>query len=138
MVPGPSTAKFCALTAKISAQLPSSRVVSPCSGIASIAWYCLPSALPSSLPSRRQVQGDVALHLDGPDDEHPRRHQHRAALILVAGVDGRLHRRGIERDTVAFGAEIADVEPLKQDVSCLDYGKEGSPEARSGSTEATT
>src|SRR6266567_908311 len=44
-------AQVFASTAKMSAQLPSPSVGSPRSGIASTAWYCFPSALPSSVPA---------------------------------------------------------------------------------------
>ena len=68
------------------------------------------------LALRRQVQGDIAFHLDGPDDEHSGGHQDRAALVLIAGVNCCLHGRGIERGTVAFGSEIADVIGLGAEV----------------------
>ena len=57
----------------------------------------------------RNVQGHVALHLDGADDEHSGGHQHGSALILMAGVDGSLHRLRVERRAIAFRAEVDDV-----------------------------
>ena len=61
------------------------------------------------------VQSDVALHLDGADDEDAGGDDHRAALIAIARVDRGLQRRGVERDAVAFGSEIADVVGLDAD-----------------------
>ena len=83
---------------------------------------------PQQLALRRQVQGDIAFHLDGPDDEYAGGHQHRAALVVIAGVNRRLHRRGIERGAVACRSEIADVvglgaEVLVGSLLCLRIGR---------------
>ena len=58
---------------------------------------------------RRKMQGHVALELDGAHYEISRWNHHRAAAIVGARIDGRLHSRGIERFAVTFGAVIAHV-----------------------------
>src|SRR5580765_1772370 len=45
------------------------------------------------------MQSHVALHLNRADDKDACRHKYGPTLILVARINGRLHRRGIERDT---------------------------------------
>ena len=55
------------------------------------------------------MQRDIALHLDGADQEDTRGHQHRAPLVLITCVNRRLHRGGVERGAVALGAKVADV-----------------------------
>lgn len=55
------------------------------------------------------VQRDIALHLDDANNEHTGRHEHCAALILVARIDRRLDRHRVERCAVALRAEITNV-----------------------------
>ena len=58
---------------------------------------------------RGDVQRHVALDLDGSDDEYAGGHQHRAALVLMARIDGGLQRVGVESLAIALRAEVDDV-----------------------------
>lgn len=57
----------------------------------------------------RNVQGDVALDLDGSDYEHAGRYEHGPALIAIAGINRGLQCCRIEGHAVALRAEVADV-----------------------------
>jgi len=59
--------------------------------------------------ARRNVQRHIAFDLDRADHKHARRHQHRAAVVLVARINRRLQRSGVECGAIAFRAEIANI-----------------------------
>src|SRR5262249_41942102 len=58
---------------------------------------------------RRDMQGDVALQLDGADDKSTRRNQHRPSLFTITHIDGGLDHACVQCLTVPQRAKITDV-----------------------------
>ena len=83
------------------------RVAVKRNGICGVVLFAVAAA--EQFSARRDAQRHVALHFNRADDEHARRHQHRAALVFGASVNRGLHRGGIEGRPIADRAEVADV-----------------------------
>ena len=55
------------------------------------------------------MQSHVTLHLNRANHEGACGHKHHSTLVIGARIEGRLNRRCIERDPIAFRTEIANV-----------------------------
>src|ERR1700733_2764894 len=88
---------------------------------------------PKQFALRRNVQRYIAFDLYGADDKAPRRNKDSPALVLRAGVNRSLHGSGVERGSVALGAEIADIINARTEVvrglrglgRCISRGNPG-------------
>src|SRR5690348_1488280 len=61
------------------------------------------------LPLSGDVQRHVTLHLNRADHKYTRGHENRSTLVLVAGIDRRLDRGGIETNAVALRTKVTNV-----------------------------
>ena len=64
---------------------------------------------PKEFPRSRDMECHIALEFDCADLESAGRNQHRPASILMACIDRRLQRGGIECNAIAFRAILANV-----------------------------
>ena len=97
---------FSRRTAKINAQFPSLSVVVAVQRDRVDGVILLAVAAAQQCSGCGDVQGDVALHFHGADDENSGGNQNRSAVIFGAGVDRGLERGGIEVVPVTLGAVV--------------------------------
>jgi len=77
------------------------------------------------LALRGDVQGDVALELDGADDEYSCGDKDRATLVGGAGIDGGLDGGGVESLAIALGAVVTDIVDARAGIVCAAWGGRG-------------